>query len=53
MDAKIPQTNKTFRIPSKSKSFVYEPITCIEVVLEISQLNPKKANGPENVSINF
>ena len=37
MDAKIPQTNKTFRIPSKSKSFVYEPITCNEVVLEISQ----------------
>ena len=53
MDAKIPQTNETFRIPSIAKSSVYEPITCDKVVLEISQLNPKKADGPENIPNKF
>ena len=53
MDAKIPQSNKTFRIPSLAKSFVHEPITCDEVIFEISQLNLSKANGPENIPNKF
>ena len=32
------------------KSFVYDPITEDEVYLQIFQLNPNKAVGPENVS---
>ena len=53
MDAKIPQTNETFRMPSIAKSFVYEPITCDEVVLEINQWNPNKLMDLKTYLINF
>ena len=49
LNAKIPAATKCFNFPSMLKSFVYDPIIKDEVYLQISQLNPNKAAGPENV----
>ena len=49
LDAKIPAATKCFNFPSMLKSFVYDSITEDEVYLQIFQLNPNKAAGPENV----
>ena len=53
MDAKIPPSRNIFNIPSVVNSFAYEPISNDEVYLQLSQLNPRKANGPENLPNKF
>ena len=53
MDAKIPPSRNIFNIPSVVNSFAHEPITYDEVYLQFSQLNPRKANGPENLPNKF
>ena len=53
MDAKIAQPCKNFYIPSVMKSFAYEPITNEEICLKLSQLDPCKASGPENIPTKF
>ena len=53
MDAKIPPSRNIFNIPSVVNSFACEPITNDEVYLQLSQLNPRKANGPENFPNKF
>ena len=49
LDAKIPAATKCFNFSNKLKSFVYDPFTEDEIYLQISQLYPNKAAGPENV----
>ena len=51
MGAIIPQSGYHFNIRSVVNSFVYEPITYDEVYLQLSQLNPRKANGSENIPV--
>ena len=53
MNAKMAQPCKNFHIPNVIKSFAYEPITNEEVYLKLSQLDPRKANGPEIVPNKF
>ena len=53
MDAKIPPSRIVLNIPSVDNLFAYEPITNDEVYLQLSQLNPRKANGPDNLPNKF
>ena len=53
MYSNIPKATKSFSVPSLTKSFVYDAITKEEVLVQIQQLNPKKAPGPENIPIKF
>ena len=48
----IPAATKHFTFSSLPSSFVYDPISEREVYSQILQLDPVKAAGPKNGSIN-
>ena len=55
MDSKISASSKNFKMMTKRNisSFYFNSITADEVLAEIHNLDIKKANGPEDISIRF